>query len=334
MAWYNEKGNKTEVVVSSRARIARNISGYPFPSKMTKEQALSVINAVWEALKPISKDYTLFFMDKLSVKEKEALKEKHLISADLTRGPLPKAAAISHDETVSIMINEEDHIRIQCILPGLDTKNAFETADRIDTLLSEQINMAFSDDFGFLTSCPTNTGTGLRISAMLHLPALTESGSMNGLLSRAAKMGMTVRGMFGEGSEAYGNFYQLSNQITLGADEKEILNNFDAICDNVIAAESSLREKIKNASPSSLIDRLMRSYGIFKNAYMISTSELLKLISDVRFCMYLGISDKIPMELLVKIMVLGMPSNLMGAQPMSSEERDIKRAEFIKKEVK
>ena len=334
MTWYKNIGPKNDMMISTRVRLARNISGYPFAGKLSPADGEKIIDLVWAALAPISKDFTLYKTHKLSPIKQQALIEKHLISPDLTGGNFPRAAIINKEESVSIMVNEEDHIRIQCLVPGFAPDAAWDMANRIDDLLGEYLDFAFHEKYGYLTSCPTNTGTGLRISAMVHLPAIAVSGRISGLLSQAAKSGMTVRGLYGEGSDAQGNFYQISNQVTLGASEEDLIERFNKVVSSVCEVEASLRKQIAQDVPAKLIDRIMRSYGALSYAYMISGKEMLNLISDVRFGIYLGILKPIPFEKLTSLMVVTMPANIAGtAASMPAETRDIKRAQIIKETI-
>ncbi len=330
MTWYKKAGNSPELVISTRARLARNIAGIPFPSRLTAEKSVEVISAVEEAMDLVKNEFTLIRVDKLSHTEQQVLVEQHLISHAFATSQLPRALFVNSDHTISVMVNEEDHLRIQCITPGLDPEAALKDANRLDDLLSERLDFAFHEKYGYLTACPTNAGTGLRISAMLHLPALAVSGGINNLLSQTAKSGFAVRGMFGEGSEADGNFYQLSNQVTLGIDEDEILARFNAIIRIVTDAENSLRSKIQKDLPPRLADKLMRSYGCLKYCRMLSGKEMINFISDVRFGIYLGIIPNIGFETLNEIMVTAMPANIMGkGEDISPEQRDQIRAKAV-----
>lgn len=334
MTWYQSAGTKNDIIISTRVRLARNLSGYPFSSKLKKEDGEKIIDLVWEALAPIAKDFTLHRIHKLSPVKQQALIEKHLISPDLTAGNFPRAVMINKDESVAIMVNEEDHIRIQCLSPGFAPDEAWETASRIDDLLGETLDFAFHEKYGYLTSCPTNTGTGLRVSAMVHLPAISVFGRISGLLSQAAKSGMTVRGLYGEGSDAQGNFYQISNQVTLGASEEELIERFNKVVSSVCEVESTLRKQLAKDVPAQLTDRIMRSYGAMQYAYMMSGKEMLNALSDVRLGIYLGILKPIPYEKLTSLMVITMPANITGsASSMSAEARDIKRAKIIKETI-
>ncbi len=334
MTWYQNVGPKNDMIISTRVRLARNINSFPFAAKLTKEDGEKIIDLVWTALAPIAKDFTLYKIHKLSPVKQQSLIEKHLISPDLTGGNFPRAAIINKNESISIMVNEEDHIRIQCLSPGFAPDEAWETASRIDDLLGETLDFAFHEKFGYLTSCPTNTGTGLRISAMVHLPAIAVSGRISGLLSQAAKSGMTVRGLYGEGSDAQGNFYQISNQVTLGFSEEELIERFNKVVSAVCEVENTLRKQLGKDVPAQLIDRIMRSYGAMRYAYMMSGKEMLNFISDVRLGIYLGILKPIPFEKLTSLMVITMPANITGSvASMSAEQRDIKRAKIIKETI-
>lgn len=334
MTWYKSVGKKNDIIISTRVRLARNISGFPFVSKLNTEGAEKIIDLVWDALKPISNDFTMYKIHKLNPLKQQMFIEKHLISPDLTGGRLPRAVLINKDESISIMVNEEDHIRIQCLAPGFSPDKSWEMANRIDDLLGESLDFAFHEKFGYLTSCPTNTGTGLRVSAMVHLPAIAVSGRISGLFSQAAQSGMTVRGLYGEGSDAQGNFYQISNQVTLGFSEEELIERFNKVVSSVCEVEQSLRKQIKQDIPAKLTDRIMRSYGAMRYAHMISGKEMLNLISDVRLGINLGIIEPIPFEKLTSLMVITMPANISGSSPgMNAETRDIKRAKIIRETI-
>jgi len=328
MSWYTCEGPQNDIIISTRVRVARNLKNYPFAPKLSVQGAEEIINLVWEALAPVQKDFTLYRIDNLPPVKQQTLIEKHLISPNLT-GNFPRAAIINKEETISIMVNEEDHIRIQCLSAGFVPDETFKTASRIDDLIGENLEYAFHEKFGFLTSCPTNTGTGLRISAMVHLPAIAVSGRISGLLSQAIKSGMTVRGLYGEGSDAQGNFYQISNQITLGFSEEELIEKFNKIVLSVCEVENALRKELKKNIPIKLQDKIMRSFGLMKYAYMISGKEFLNHLSDVRMGIYLGILKPISLSKLTKLLVTTMPAMICGNSSLSEEERDLKRAKII-----
>ncbi len=330
MSWYSEKGLKDEYVFSTRVRLARNISGVNFPSSMSAEQSRRIAKMVLDAMEPIIADYNVYDLDEISEQDAGKLIEKHLISPGFKRSHIKRLALISKDESLSIMVNEEDHIRIQCFSPGLDSESTLDTAGKIDALLRERLKFAYHEKYGYLTSCPTNCGTALRISAMMHLPALSLAGAIPQLVRECANEGMTVRGFYGEGSEAPGNIYQISNQITLGVSAKDILDKFSQIMDMIISAEGNLRDKMKQTPSPQTCDKIMRAEGILGSAYMLSTSEFLNLQSLVRLGHYMGIL-KADLLKLKSLWVLTSPCHLNNS---SAQSRDIKRAETVKKSLK
>jgi len=336
--WYIEKGPESDVVMSSRVRLARNFKEYPFPFKMSREDAEKVVERVKDAILNRSiatSNYEFKDMLKMNPVEKQALVEKHLISPNLVNGKVASAAIISKDEKVSIMINEEDHLRIQCLFPGLQLDKAWELCDKIDSLLEENIDYAFSEKYGYLTCCPTNLGTGIRASAMLHLPALTMTGYIRGMLEACGKLGIAVRGIYGENSEALGNLFQISNQITLGLSEEEIINNVTNIGNQIINQERTLRAELYTQDPYRFEDKVYRSLGILSNARIISSEESFKLISDVRLGVDMGIIKNIDVTKLNEILLYIQPANLQKIfdRTLSPDERDIKRAELIREKL-
>ncbi|MCD8049319.1 MAG: protein arginine kinase [Clostridia bacterium] len=319
--------------LTGRVRLARNITSYPFPAKMTREQAEEVIDKVWDAVSSSSlKDSVSIIKNTEENRLKlTSLSEKHLISPDFLRGNLPRAVILSSDNTISIMINEEDHIRIQVFSDTNTLSAAYETADRIDTLLSEKLPIAYHETFGFLTACPTNAGTGMRASYMLHLPALTMSNSINSVLSWASKLGLAVRGIYGEGSKAKGAFYQLSNQIALGATEKDIIARLDAAAKELTDKETLVQNALYENNTAKLTDKCMRAYGILTNAYTLSSEEAFSLISDVALGINLGIITGIEHKNLTDALFNTLPASLsLANNNAESAERDILRAEYMR----
>lgn len=336
--WYIEKGPESDVVMSSRVRLARNFRDFPFPFKMNREEGEKVIQRVKDAVfnsSTATTDYEFKDMLKMNPIDKQILVEKHLISPNLTGGRIASAAIISKDEKVSIMINEEDHLRIQCLFSGLQLGKAWELCDKIDSLLEENIDYSFSEKFGYLTCCPTNLGTGIRASAMLHLPALTMTGYIRGMLEICGKLGIAVRGIYGENSEALGNLFQISNQITLGQSEEEIINNITNIGNQIINQERMLRAEMYKQNPFRFEDKIYRSLGILSNARIISSEESFKLISDVRLGVDMGIIKNIDVTKLNEILLNIQPANLQKnyEKTLSPDDRDIKRAEMIREKL-
>ena len=324
--------NETDIAVTTRVRLARNIKNIPYPRKMSAAQANELIQKVWSAFdnSPLKNELEIFDMNKISDMQKKSLIEKHLISQELCASKVPSVAIISSDEKISVMVNEEDHLRIQVFADGLDTENAYDMAKKLELLLSEKLEFDKDSEFGYLTSCPTNAGTGLRASVMLHLPAISAAQQVNPLLKWAANLGMTVRGLYGEGSKASGALYQLSNQITLGSAEEDILSRFTAAACSLISEERRISAQLFENNRYEMTDKCLRSLGILKNAYMIPSSEAMNLVSDVCMGANAGIIKNIDRSALRRAMFTTMPATLScKTQNTLPQERDVKRAQIL-----
>ncbi len=337
--WYIDAGPDSDVVVSSRVRLARNFKGYPFPRRSTGQQQERIIAETCEALfidNPIlQKSLELFRFKDISPIDKQVLVEKHLISKELADSNLDTAALISKDEQISIMINEEDHLRIQCLASGMQLEKVFELCNFLDDTISEKIDIAYNDKIGYLTSCPTNVGTGIRVSLMLHLPALVMTGYIGPVLESCGKLGVAVRGLYGENTEAYGNMYQLSNQITLGKSEEDIVMSIQHIGSQVIEQERLLRKELQRKNSGKLEDRIMRSYGIMRYCRVLTSEEALRRLSDIRLGINLGYINELN-ETDINEMVLNIqPGNLLkeAGKLLKPEDRDIKRAEYVRSRI-
>lgn len=329
--WYCGTAPENDIAVSTRIRLARNINGYPFPARMTDEQKREINAKIKDAVVNSggSLKYKLKYIDMNDVPENErfSMLERHIASREFVLNSENKAIILSDDESVSVMIGEEDHIRIQVILPGLQLEKAYEIAEEIDGFLSASLDFAFDSTLGFLTECPTNLGTGLRASVMLHLPVSESRGDILSLTKSVNKIGFTVRGMYGEGSNAAGSLYQISNQITLGISEKNAIDNLKVITEQLIEKE---RELQKNLSKIKTEDLCMRAYGTLKYARILTSAELISLISRVK----LGINTGVIKESInpIKILIEGQPYMLMKTYGnMTESERDISRAEMVRK---
>lgn len=334
-AWMQVEGRDSDIVISSRVRIARNLRKLPFPLVANEEQAEEVRALVvgaaeraageLGALQPVQ-------LDELSEVDRQVLVEKHLVSPTLANESQNAAVVLSEDESLSIMINEEDHIRIQCLYPGFQVKQAWERATAVDDALEAYIDYAFDDRRGYLTSCPTNVGTGLRASVMIHMPALVMTHQVGRILNAVSQVGLTVRGIYGEGSEAQGNLFQISNQITLGQSEQEIVDNLEGIVTQIIEYERQARSRLVGESKIRLYDRVMRSYGILTHAAIIDGKEAAQRLSDVRLGVDLGWIDGLSMTLLNELTILTQPNFLQktfGAT-MNTSEKDMYRAQLIR----
>lgn len=324
--------NESDIAVTTRVRIARNIKRLAYPKKQTADGAQKIIEDVWAALNrsELGKELTLYETKNMSERLKQSLIERHLISAELAASPVPSAAAISRDRTVSVMINEEDHLRIQVFVPGLDPGAAYDKAKKLEAIINESLPFDCDGEFGYLTACPTNIGTGLRASVMLHLPAISVSHSVNELLSWAANLGMTVRGLYGEGSKASGAFFQLSNRITLGVSEEEIISRFSAAVCGLISEERRISAALFEQDGIELRDKCMRSLGILKYACTLSSSEAADLISYVCLGANSGIIKNIHTAALRNAFFDTLPATLaLSEGELSEEELGMKRAQFL-----
>ncbi len=323
---WSKGGPQGDVVISSRTRLARNYEGYAFAPRLKESEAYDLMKMTLDAFVEGGQDFRYLEMRALSDRERGVLMERHLISPELV-GNQSAAVLLSGDETRSIMMNEEDHLRIQCILPGLQLRESYKSASQMARTIERKHAFAFDSRLGYLTCCPTNVGTGMRASVMVRLPALTLSGQIKGILDSIGKMGLTVRGIYGEGSEALGCIYQISNQVTLGSSEEDILQAVDSVVQQIVEKEREARVAWQVQPPLNLKDRLMRSYGVLRYACQYSFQEFMKLLSDVWLAADLGWIS-IPREKLLKAMIESQPSSLQerANQNMSPEERDLYRA--------
>jgi len=334
--WMGKDGPDKDVVLSSRIRVARNLQSSPFPllstpaqSKDVMEQLLSVaesgrLNGLGEL--------PTYRLEELTELEKLVLVEKHLISPALAGESRNGALILARNEDVSIMINEEDHLRIQCLYPGFQIREAWEYASKIDDIFEESVDYAFDEKYGYLTSCPTNVGTGIRASVMMHLPALVLTGQINRILSAVTQVGLAVRGLYGEGSEATGNLFQVSNQITLGQSETEIIDNLYSVARQIIGHEKAARERLLADSRPRIEDRIRRSYGILSYAGIMDSKEAAQRLSDVRLGVHLGLLPEANPEVLNELLVSTQPGFLQQTfgEALTPEQRDMKRAQMIR----
>jgi len=330
--WYLQSGKESDVVLSTRIRLARNIKDIPFPAKYGKKDAEQVIKKAQEILPSIGYGLKLIKLKDMDNVTKLSLIEKHIISPDFAVDEDDvRAILMNEEENVCIMINEEDHFRIQILSSGLDLENSLNFAIEVDEKIGKLINYAFQEKYGFLTSCPTNVGTGLRASVMVHLPALTMTGNINKVLEVVNGFGMNIRGIYGEGSKSQGNIYQISNKQSLGISEQEIIKNLRAITEKIIEQERLARKYLgKNAI--ELEDRVYRAYGIISNCRRMTSEEAKKLLSDVKLGVDLGIIKELTDLKINKLELYTRPANmqLLLGKELDVYERDIRRAEVMK----
>lgn len=322
------------VVISSRIRLARNLRDYPFPSRMSDEQRTQVLSLVKQAIESLDEKFMFVLMDDIAELDTIAMVERHLISPDFADSRPGRALAVTEDESISIMINEEDHLRIQVIKEGASLKEAYAIADRIDTALNKTLNFAFDKKLGYLTQCPTNLGTGMRASVMMHLCALGESHTVARIASNLSKLGFVIRGTYGEGSNATSAMYQLSNQVTLGISEESAIENLENICSQLAQSETNTRAKLMESMEYQ--DRISRSMGILLTARLISHAEAVRLLSNVRVGVTEGIIDSVSLEVVDSLMTAIQPASLMRAagKKLTAPERDKARAELIRSKLR
>lgn len=334
--WMRGEGPDTDVVISSRVRLARNVRDVPFPMLATNVQSQDVLNRVTSIvdsgdLQEIS-SFNLIPLADQNEMERRVLVEKHLISPNMANDSRNGAVILSDNESVSIMVNEEDHLRIQCLCPGFQVKEAWDIANRIDDVFEEHLDYGYDEKKGYLTSCPTNVGTGIRASVMMHLPALVITQQINRILTAVTQVGLTVRGLYGEGSEAVGNVFQVSNQITLGQSEDEIIDNLHSVVRQIIEHERAERRKLMVEMKTRIIDRVSRSLGILSYAAIIDSKEAAQRISDVRLGVDLGIIKNVPITVLNELLVMTQPGFLQkhAGTKLNADERDMRRAQIIR----
>lgn len=326
------------VVISTRVRLARNLKDYPFPSRLSQQGAQKVIekvkNAIENSNSSIASDFSFIKLDNLTPAQGASLVERHLVSPEFISDTVGRALLLSRDNSISIMINEEDHIRLQVITDGLSLEQAYDTADRLDTLLDENLDFAFDEKLGYLTQCPTNLGTGMRASVMLHLPALEKSRAIGRIAGNLSKLGLTIRGAHGEGTEPKGAMYQLSNQVTLGISERAAVENLKNITEQLVAQEKQARERM--CKSIDIQDTVSRSLGLLKSAIVMTHDEALKLLSNVRFGILSGQLTDVEIKTVDRLMTDVEPATLIvnSKKTLSAQERDIERAKLLRETLK
>ncbi len=332
--WLRGDGPHYQIVVSSRVRLARNLRDFAFPGwakKSERAMILEKIRSCVEAL-PEMNDALSENLSDLSALEKQVLVERHLISREHAAKGVGSAVVINRKQTLSIMVNEEDHMRMQGIRSGLQLKNAFRILSKVDCALEEKLDFAFDSKLGYLTACPTNVGTGMRASAMLHLPALVISEQINQVVQAVNKIGLAVRGLYGEGTEAMGNLFQISNQITLGEREEEIVSRLHKVIEGIIEHEQNARQMLLQTRPEVLLDNAGRGYGILTNAYSMSSKEALNLLSYIKLGIDLGIFPENYRLDIDRLFMETQPAHLQknSQRKLNAEERDALRAQIIR----
>ena len=328
--------SKTAIVLMTRIRLARNLANNPFPgwAKVTqREQILTKCRTAVAATAPMKHSLNIT-VGELTELEKQILVERHLISRELSGAKAAAGVVISRDQTVSVMMNEEDHLRIQVLRSGFQLKKAWNVINELDSALEEHLDYAFSPTLGYLTACPTNLGTAMRASAMMHLPALVISNQMEKVVRAVNQLGMVVRGLFGEGSDASGSISQISNQTTLGESEEEILKRLGSVLQSIVEHELNAREKLLEADAGKLFDKIGRAYGILQNSHLLSSSEAMNLLSLIRLGVDLGIFPDTQRSIIDRLLIEAQPGHLQHAQKGEFEpgQRDLLRAVRLRSE--
>ncbi|MBI1869638.1 MAG: protein arginine kinase [Chlamydiae bacterium] len=334
-AWLEGSGPDADIVVSSRVRLARNVVGFPFSHWATEDEIKELLETIEKAIRhyPPSPKYLLIRFEDLSEIERKILLERHLISREHAQAKEYRAVTISADEQVSIMINEEDHLRLQVLMSGFQLMNALDLVNKVDDLLEKDLEYAYSPQFGYLTACPTNVGSGIRASVMMHLPGLVMLRQIDQVLQAVTKLGLTVRGWYGEGSEASGNLFQISNQLTLGKKEEEIVQKLEKIIKQVIEHERSARKALLKKDFPKIQDRIGRAFGVLKYAHQISSSEAMNLLSTLRTGIELGVLKGVDLKVVNELFLLTQPAHVQKilGKKLSQKDRDEKRADLIRK---
>jgi protein arginine kinase len=332
--WLRGTGPESDIVISGRIRLARNLAAYPFTNRASAYQKAEIETLLRDRIGRLGLDPGLEYVNVpgLSALDRQFLVERQLISRELASAEGPRGVALAPRETVSLMVNEEDHLRLQVMRSGFALDEAWSDIDRVDDLLEERINYAFSEEFGYLTACPTNVGTGMRASVMLHLPALVWTKQIEKVFRALQKINLAVRGLYGEGSRASGDFYQISNQVTLGKSETTILGEIRDVIPNIITYERQARTMLLRESRQALQDRVSRAFGTLCSATMMTSEETMDLLSSVRLGVNLALLDDITIPTLNELFIHTQPAHLqklMGSA-LDGEERNAARARYLR----
>src|SRR5438128_5984655 len=332
------KGPYDRIVMSSRVRLARNLKEAAFPGwakKAERIKTLEVIRPAVEALPQMAERFSET-MDNLTLLDKNILVERHLISREHAAKSAGSGLVLNREETLCVMINEEDHLRMQALRPGLQLRQAWTAIDQADSMLEKKLEFAFSPELGYLTACPTNIGTGIRVSAMLHLPGLVLAEQINPIIQSVNKLGLAVRGLYGEGTEALGNVFQVSNQMTLGESESAIVERLEKVMSQIIEHEENARGTLIEKKPKMVYNHIGRAYGILANAHSISSKETMNLLSLMKLGVDVGLFSGVDRSLVDELFILTQPAHLQKqhSEKLSAEERDLLRADMVRERLR
>jgi protein arginine kinase len=333
-----QHGPNDRIVMSSRVRLARNLRDASFPGWAKKPERVKILETILPAISalPEMADSFAEAMDNLTALDKQILVERHLISREHAAKNVGSGIVLNREESFCVMINEEDHLRMQALRPGFQIREAWNAIDRLDSALEKKLNYAFDNELGYLTACPTNLGTGIRVSAMLHLPGLVLAEQINPIIQSVNKLGLAVRGLYGEGTEALGNVFQVSNQMTLGESETVIVERLEKVLGQIIEHEENARQSLLEKKPKTVFNHIGRAYGILANAHSISSKETMNLLSLLRLGIDLNLFPGTPRALVDELLLVTQPAHLQKqiSDKLSAEERDLLRADMVRERLK
>ena len=333
-----QHGPNDRIVMSSRVRLARNLRDASFPGWAKKPERVKILETILPAISalPEMADSFAEAMDNLTALDKQILVERHLISREHAAKNVGSGIVLNREESFCVMINEEDHLRMQALRPGFQIREAWNAIDRLDSALEKKLNYAFDNELGYLTACPTNLGTGIRVSAMLHLPGLVLAEQINPIIQSVNKLGLAVRGLYGEGTEALGNVFQVSNQMTLGESETVIVERLEKVLGQIIEHEENARQSLMEKKPKTVFNHIGRAYGVLANAHSISSKETMNLLSLLRVGIDLNLFPGTPRALVDELFLVTQPAHLQKqvSDKLSAEERDLLRADMVRERLK
>ena len=332
--WLRGEGPEVDIVISSRVRLARNLAGHRFLNRCTNEERREIHDLIRGKIEKakLGDDLIYYDLESANAIDREYLVERHLISKEHAEAEGPRGVAVCRQEVLSIMVNEEDHMRMQILQSGLKLNDAWESLNAVDDVLASQLDFAFSPTYGYLTACPTNVGTAVRVSVMMHLPALEWTKQLRKVFKAVSKMNLAVRGLYGEGTKASGDFYQISNQVTLGKTEEEIIAIVESVVRQIIRYERKVRSALINQSRANLEDRVWRAYSMLKSARIISSEETMNLLSSLRMGVNLGLIEDINIDTINELFIQTQPAHLQKQEgrEIKTQERDVARATLIR----
>ena len=335
--WLKGTGAEADIVVSSRIRLARNLASYPFVGRASASQRAELAAVLHNEVLAADLSPEMLYIDLTDSSETDRglLVERHLISREHAEADWPRGVAVGEGEAISVMTNEEDHLRMQAIQSGLELQKTWETISQVDDCLAEAVPYAFAPTYGYLTACPTNVGTGMRVSVMLHLPGLVATRHLDRVFNAVAKIDLVVRGLYGEGTQGLGNFFQISNQKTLGKSEQEIIESLAGVIPEIISYERRVREALLSESRTELEDQIWRAYGLLRTARTMSSEETMHLLSQVRLGVNLGVLEDVSVHTINQLFMLTQPCHMqkLEGRALDSDERNVARARFLRRHL-